>query len=713
MAVIGKIRQRSGLLIFLIGASIVGFLIMDATNSQGSVLKGRRDSIGSVNGEEISQVEFENKVSENVKAQEEQMRQTLTDDMRNYMRNQTWTEMVNEIIFKGVYKKLGLNVTPEELSDLATSPEFASQYIQQDQSFRNPQTGQFDPAMVRMYLQNLDKDPQGVEPGTVRKQWTRFEGLLKKQQFQDKYNNLISKGLYVPTWQAEMAYIDQNKTAEFKYVFFPYTDVAEADVKLTDEDLQKYLDAHKARFKRDEETRKLQYVAFDIIPSAADTARTLNDLNEKLADFTAAKTAADDSVFVKLYSELPFDDKYYSKDELTSVMKDTLFAVAGRTVVGPYQEGGSLKYAKVSDRKMLSDSLRIREIKFSFNNVTTQEQGAARVKLVDSVFAAIDTFKADFGLMAMIHSDDQAAKMQGGNIGWIKPGQRSKPYSDFLFYRAQKGKLYKIPSQEENAWFIVQVVEDKPTKPAVQVAFLSREILPSQETQNTIYGAATAFSADNQSDAKFKEAGKKLNIKTLDNVKREDFSLGALGSARPLVRWAYDKETEKGQVSQVITLDNKHVVALLESISPKGTAPLDAVKDEVKTLATREKKAELLTKKVTDAKATSIDDLAAKTGKAALPASAVTFSNPSINGSYEPKVTAAALGTAINKMSAPIDGNTGVYVVQPSAVSQPNKISDYSIYAMQLKNNAQNKARSASEAQKKVSDIEDDRFTFF
>ncbi len=713
MAVIGKIRQRSGLLIFLIGASIVGFLVMDATNSQGSVLKGRKDSIGSVNGEEISQVAFESKLSENVKNQEEQMRQPLNDDMRNYMRNQTWTEMVNEIIFKRAYDKLGINVTSEELSDLATNPEFASQYIQQDQSFRNPQTGQFDPAMVRMYLQNLDKDPQGVEPGTVRKQWTRFEGLLKKQQFQDKYNNLISKGIYVPTWQAEMAYIDQNKTTDFKYVAYPYTDVAEADVKVTDEDLQQYLDAHKAKFKRDEETRKLQYVTFDIIPSSADTARTLSDLNEKFSEFVASKTASEDSVFVKLYSETAFDDKYYTKDELTSSMKDTLFAVANRTVVGPYQENGSLKYAKVSDRKMLSDSVRVREIKFSFNNITTQEQGAARVKLVDSVFAAIDTFKADFGLMAMMHSDDAAAKMQGGNVGWVKQGQRSKFYNDLLFYRAQKGKLYKIPSQEDNAWFIFQIVEDKPTKPAVQVAFLSREILPSQETQNTIYGSATAFSADNQTDAKFKEAGKKLNIKVLDNVKQEDFSLGALGSARALIRWAYDKNTEKGQVSQVITLDNKHVVALLESISPKGTAPVDAVREELKALVTREKKAELLKKKIADAKAASVDELAAKSGKSALPASGASFSNPNLNGAYEPKVVAAALAVGVNKMSAAIEGNAGVYVVQPSVITEPNKISDYSIYGMQLKNTAQNKARSAAEAQKKLAKIEDDRFTFF
>ncbi|HLP20468.1 MAG TPA: SurA N-terminal domain-containing protein, partial [Chitinophagales bacterium] len=135
MAVIGKIRQRSGLLIFLIGLSIVGFLIMDATNSQGSILKGRKDSVGEVNGEKISYVDFNKKYEDNLKSAEDQMRgQPIAEEQRNYIRTQTWTEMLNERIFSKVYEKLGINVTSEEMSELATG-ENASQYIKGDQQF--------------------------------------------------------------------------------------------------------------------------------------------------------------------------------------------------------------------------------------------------------------------------------------------------------------------------------------------------------------------------------------------------------------------------------------------------------------------------------------------------------------------------------------------------------------------------------------------------
>jgi len=89
---------------------------------------------------------------------------------------------------------------------------------------------------VRVYLGRLDQDPEGVEPGTVRRQWLKFENLLQQNQYQSKYNNLISKGLYLPGWMAENAYNDQNRTKLiFKYVQLPYSEVNDADVKIAEQ----------------------------------------------------------------------------------------------------------------------------------------------------------------------------------------------------------------------------------------------------------------------------------------------------------------------------------------------------------------------------------------------------------------------------------------------------------------------------------------------
>jgi len=326
MAVIGKIRQRSGLLVFIIGASIVGFLIMDATNSQSSMLKGRKDTVGLVNGTKISNNEFSKKLDENDKAAEDQMRgQPLNDEQRNQIREQTWTEMVNDIIFNRIYERLGINVTSDEMTELAVGENVHPQIRQ---AFSNPQTHQFDPASVRGFLQNLDQDdPGATEPGLKRKQWLKFEAEMKKSQFQQKYNNLISKALYVPSWLSESVYFDQRRSVDFKYVMLPYAEVNEADVKVTDEDLQKFLTEHSARFKQDDEVRKIDYVTFDIVPSAADSAKAIHDLEDKRADFAKGAKLSDDSLFVKIYSETPFDEVYYDKDKLAATpVKDSLFS---------------------------------------------------------------------------------------------------------------------------------------------------------------------------------------------------------------------------------------------------------------------------------------------------------------------------------------------------------------------------------------------------
>ena len=711
MAVIGKIRQRSGLLIFLIGLSIVGFLVMDATNSQGSLLKGRKDSVGKVDGEKILYNDFTKKYEENIKSAEEQMRgQPMGDEQRNYMRTQTWTEMVSDIIFKKTYDALGIGVTPEEMRELAMG-ENASPYIRQDQQFKNPQTGQFDPAQVSLYLQRLDQDPQGVEPGTVRKQWLKFETLLKKNQFQQKYDNLINKGFYVPTWMSEMSYNDQTRTVDLKYVQFPYTDVTDADAKVTDEEVKKYLEEHAAKFEQDEETRKLQYVTFDIIASSGDSASTIKSLEEKRADFAKGEKQADDSVFVKLYSETPFDEAYYDKEKLFTAVKDSFFSLPVKSIVGPYLDGASYKLAKITDRKMISDSVHVRDIKIGFEGITTQEAANTKFKLIDSIFKLVDTLKADFGMVAAMYSDDMESKMRGGDIGWVKQGEKDKMYNDLVFYRAQKGKFYRIPSQTENAIHIVQVVEDKPTKLAVQVAYLSKEIIPSGETERNIYGNATTFATDNQTETKFKEAGKKSGVKTINAVQKDAFTVEGLGSAREVVKWAFD--AKKGDVSSIFTVGKKHVVVLLEEIRAKGLPDVAAVSERIKPLVAQEKKFEFLSKKIEATKASTLDDLVTKFGKQVVEATSVSFVNPSLNGVPEPTVAAVTLVTTTGKLSKAVKGTSGVYVVQPIVVYEPGKMVDYTPYSMQMKQQMQGKSRNAQEVLKKLAKVEDNRFDFF
>ncbi|HRG90331.1 MAG TPA: peptidylprolyl isomerase, partial [Chitinophagales bacterium] len=577
--------------------------------------------------------------------------------------------------------------------------------------FKNPQTGQFDPSRVRMVINQLSQQGEGSE--TARAQWLRFEKFLKQNQYQEKYSSLITKGMYIPGWMAEMNYNSQLSVADARYVVLPYNEINDADVKVTDEDLKAYINAHPNRFKVDDETRKLQFVTFDIAPSATDTAAAVKAVEDNRAAFAEQKTTSDDSAFVKVYSETAFDDAYFSNDKVMSPVKDSLFSLPVKSLIGPYVDGNSVKLAKITDRKMISDSVHVRELVISFANVTSQEIANQKFALMDSIVRMVDTMKQDFGMFAAMYSDDQMSKMRGGDIGWVKQGEKEKLYNDQIFFRAQKGKLYRIPVAQENAFHLVQVLEDRPSKVGVQVAYLTKQIVPSPETERNIYGAATSFASANQSEAKFTEAAKKQSVKTAEAVKNEDFNIqGLTGNARELVKWAYG--AKKGEVSPVYQIGDKHVVAMLELVRAAGLPEVDAVREPVKMEVIREKKYELLAKKITDAKATSIDDLAAKLGKPATDAPRLNFYNASLNNGYEPAVIGAAFNPANKgKVSAPIKGNAGVFALQTTNLQEAPKQTDYTSYKYNLSQQLQGKSRGIAEVQKKLAKIVDSRSDFF
>ncbi len=712
MALIGKLRQHSGIIIGAIAVSIVGFLIMDATNSQFGVLKGRETNVGTVDGESLDYNEFMKLNEENQRNAEMQMRSQggLSDEQRDFIRQQTWDDFVNKTVMEKNFEKSGLAVTDDEMIEL-TMGQNAHPYIRQ--SFTNPQTQQFDPQFVKMFIQNLDQDEKGAEPGSKRRQWNALEKEIKKNQLTQKYNTLVSKGLNIPSWMAEQTYQDMSRTADFKYVALPYADIAEDQIKYTDEDLKKYLAAHAARYNQNEETRKLLFATFDIVASSSDSALVLTQLNEKLEDFKGGSTSSDDSLFVKIYSETPFEGTYAKMQDLaSSPVAAELFTAPAKTVLGPYEEGGMYKYAKIVNRKLLSDSVRVRDIVFSFENITTQEQANAKRKLMDSVFILIDSLKQDFGQLAATFSDDAATKPMGGDKGWVKFGETEPTYNNTLFYTLSRGGVAKTYTQ--NALHIVQLIDDRPSTPGVQVAYYTKTILPTPETERAIYAAASKFAADHATEAKFKEAAKNNPaIKTAEAIKKQDNTIQGIGTAREIVRWAFN--ANKGDVSGINSADRKHVVALLDAVRPKGTPELDAVKDQVKVAFMRDKRAELLSAKITAAKAATIDDLAAKLGKEVSMAEGASAQNPILGGTgYEPAVVAAGVYVQANKMSAPVEGNAGVYVVSKVSGITPPPASDLSQYKSQLKQQMNAKAtREAIEALKKLANIKDNRFDFF
>jgi peptidyl-prolyl cis-trans isomerase D len=698
MAVIMKIRNRLGaVIVALIAVAIVSFLLMDALNSNSSLLRGSSDSVGSINGQAVSIKTFDARYQENIENYKQQFQQTNIDEQTTLgLRDQTWNQMVNELLMGEEYAKLGIQVTAEELYDMVQGSNPHPSVVQ---AFSDPKTKKFDASQVAMFLQNMDNDTTG----DTRKRWLNFEKFLKEDRIKTKYNNLIKKGLYVPTWLAKIDYETKYSSVDFDFVFLPYSDIKDEEVKVTDDDIRNYISKNKGKFKQ-EASRSIEFVTFDVKSSSSDTAKALSWLEGQLNNFANTE---DDSVYIKLYSDKPFDDKYFTKDELISSIKDTFFKIDTNVIVGPYLEDGYYIAAKLLDRKMLADSVEASHILLV---PTRQEEVEPFRKKADSLKTEIEK-GADFAALASLFSKDTENAMNGGKWGVIKPGEKFETVDKALFYKHKQGDVFVVGSND--GFHVIKITKAVPVKTAVKVAFLARQIMPSQETQRAVFAKAQAFASANNTLEKFRASDRKDDIKSASKLTQNDYMIFGIGNSREIVKWAFDAKA--GEVSTVFTLDDKYVVAVVTSVAEKGVATVDNVRDEVKPEVIKEKKAALLSQKVKSANASSLDALAGALGKEVQSVSGLNFSNIFLpEAGPEPKITNLAFGLSANVLSEPLAGDNGVYVLNVKSITPAPATSDFSTQKQTIKAPLESRVEGGIfESLKKASDVEDERYRFY
>lgn len=705
MAVIMKMRNKLGVFIVaLIMLTIFAFLLQDAINSDTSIFRAGSNNVGFINGKAVSIQDFDKKVQEAMENYRLSSNNPNIDDETVWqIRNQTWNQYVNDQLMGEKYEKLGIQVTADELYDMVQGPNPHPAVVQ---SFSDPQTGQYDPSQIAAFLQNLDKD----ETGETRKRWLNFEKYIRDDRIRTKFIDLVKSGMYTPSWQANESYTLSGTTVDFEYVYLPYAEVADADVTVTDDELQDYLHANKKKYTQDEETRSIEYVSFDIKPTKEDTLRIRAKLEELFSNFQKTRS---DSAFLRSYSQLPFDPKYYGKDELKSVMKDTFFTVDTNTVIGPFLEDGYWKYGKLLDRKLIPDSVRAKHIFISIAGVKDQAGVAQKRAVADSLLKEITEKGADFAMMVAQHSNDEETKQKGGDMGWIKPGEKFRTIDLALFYKHAQGDIFMVPSDEDNkrGFHIIQITEAKPVKDAVQVAFLAKEIAASVETERALYAEASKFASSNQSAQAFRDAAKSLNPRQAEGIKANDNAIQGINAARDIVKWAFN--ASEGDVSEVFSLHDKYVVALLTKVKPKGLTALEDVKTEIEVEVKKKKKAEKLKENVKGQ--TDLNVIAGATGKMVQTASGMSFGSNFIEGvGQEPAVVSKALQMNQGETSAPIIGDNGVFIIKVTVKNSPPPLTDVKSQRKQSEQLASSMIEySLQDAIRKSAEVKDERYRFY
>ncbi|HZH71285.1 MAG TPA: SurA N-terminal domain-containing protein [Mariniphaga sp.] len=706
MATLQTIRTKAGLLVaIVIGISLAAFVLGDMFQSGSSLLRGNQMEVGEINGESIQYPDFQREVERLGDIYRMNTQSSQIDEQTwVQVREQTWENMVRDEIMTDVYEKLGIGISSQELFDMLQGSNLHP-IIQQ--LFRNPNTGQVDRGAVIQFLRNLET---GVAP-EQRQYWLYLEGQIVDERIQSKYNNLISKGLYVTGLEAEKSMEARNKQINFDYIMLNQNSVADSQVVVTDKELNDYYNNNKDNY-RQEKMRRIEYVAFQVTPSKRDFDQAGEWINDIVSDFSST---TDNVAFVNSNSDERFDEMWYKREDLPQDIATWIFEEGANVndVFGPYFEDNTYKLSKLHASAMMPDSVQARHILLPVN---TQEELIAMQTLADSLKTAIED-GSNFADLAGEYSSDQGSALQGGDLGWFRRGQMVKPFEDAAFNN--KVNQVSIINTQFGIHLVQTTARGREVR-QVQVANLVRNVSPSTQTYQNVYAEASEFAGKSLSQESFDEAVEELNLdKRAANVMETDQQVALFENSRPLVRAIYDTKVgnivENQQGSTIFELGDNFVVATLVSATEEGVASFESVKERVRLSVLNEKKRQFLVEQANAAieGKTDLEAIATELNTAVRNASDINFNSVQVPGAgMEPKVIGFATAMPVNTISKAIEGNSGVYIVEVTNVSEGNI--DVEAERSRLAQNINFRAASqAYQVHREKAEIEDQRAKFY
>jgi len=706
MAILEKLRVRAGLLLaIVIGVSLLAFVLGDFLNSGGSLFTRSKFEIAEVSGKSIAYTDYETKVNELENIQKMQSGQEGLDEQTvDQIRNVTWENMIQDMLMEKQYEKVGIDVSADELKDMIMGenphPAIA-------QLFTDPQTGVFNRAAFNNFMQRIQNETEESPEKTF---YLYIENEIFRQRKYQKYLNLVRKGLYATSLETNKQQDEAYKKVDADYLVQNFNTISDTAIQVNENDIDKYYKEHKNQYKQ-EESRDIRYVYFEVVPSQADFKSAQQWIENLKPDFEKAE---DVKQFVSLESDVPFDEKNYKKGELPDTLDDFMFNAAIGATFGPYFEDNAYKVSRLAAINFRPDSVKARHILLR----ATQNTAQAVYKQADSLINLIKN-GADFATLAMLYSSDGSAQT-GGDLGWFIDGAMVRPFSDSCF-EGKRGDIKMVATQY--GLHVVQIQDQSPLIKHVQVGSLVKNVVPSEETDHAYYVQANEFAGLNDTYEEFSKAIEtgKDGLKSAVALKLApmDKKVNDLVQARPLVTWAYKADLHDVS-SSILKMGNKYVVAAVEKVREEGFAPLDEIHADIENKVKQEKKAEKIAASIQSKKngAKTLDELAKNLGVQTESVTEVHFTSTSLgNAGVEPNVIAALCSLEKGKISEPIVGENGVYVLSVNSIVQPTETELKAMTAQVRSNITRNYgARTnyfALEALKELADIKDNRREFY
>jgi peptidyl-prolyl cis-trans isomerase D len=704
MAAIGSIRKHSTLLVVVIGGALAAFVLGDFLKRSHH----RDVNAGMVNGTEITIMDFNKQVDKNVESiKKQQQRTSLTTDETFRVRQQTWDQMVRNILMKNEYKKLGIEVTADEMFDLIQGKN-PHPLIQR--YFSDPTTGKFDRNRVLAFLQHYNELPQQTKDA-----WNSLEKYIKEDQLRQKFNALIAQAFYLPKELARDQFNDLNNAAKVTYVAARYSDIPDSAVNVTEADYQSYYDAHKNEFKT-KKARSLEYVVFNVLPSKKDIEKAKKAADQTYDYFVKTNRPRQ---FANGNTDKPYDTTWLKKGQLPPEMDSLMFHSKVGTVSKPYFQNNSFVMGRLLASQVRPDSMNVSHILIAYKGAykampEIDRTKAQAKKLADSLYKILVRHPGKLKAFAKEYSDDPSVKKNDGKLGWFADGQMISTFSNAVV-KTPVGKF--TMAETPFGFHIIKVTGKKDFARKVKVAVITQDVVASNATYQNVFAKASKFVTQVKNLASFESQAHKDHyaIREAPKVLETTYSIPGMESAREIVRWAFKDGTDQGQVSNVFDMEDQYVVAVVTKEMSAGIPPLDKVKSTIRPFVVNKAKGKYLAAKM-KAYNGNMDQLAKAMNLKLQEEDNLTFDSRNLIGfGMENKVIGTVFGMKAGQVSKPIVGNAATFVVKLDKLTKAPQPSNYDQLVKEMGTAFAQRVFQDYPyiALKKASDIQDNRIKFY
>ena len=657
MAFLQKIRNKPKLLISIIAIALLAFIF--PWNEFSSFINGQKNKAFEVNGDNISIESYMTRLQnfenfQKVISGQSSFDENTTQQIREYV----YQQMIKEIMLDEQTLKLGIKVTNEELNELLFGAN-PSQILRQIPLFVNPQTGQFDPATVSRFAQEVNQNPSGLQPQereilkSYKSLWDTILNLVKYTRLEEKYTTLVASTDIVNNIEIEAAKEATTVSSNMAYVLDRYSSMPDSSVTVTNAEVEKLYNDRKSNFRTNEDLVKVSYITKEIVPSESDYEVASKQVNEAIDKLKANENP---TLVLADYSEVPYQDFYFSINKLSPEEGDFAKSANVGDVYGPIRDTKSYKAYKLVDRIQAPDSVKLSLIMIP----GTMDGTNTAANRADSIINVINGGKS----FAMVANELNPQQPNGGLLGWITEAELGSAGKNLIteMFKTPVGQTGKATVEGNIAIF---KVEDK-SQPVnkYKLAYVQVPVVTSEQTTMKVDNELNQFISENTDPATFVKAAQEKGY----NVTPNSFlfasypNIAQIAGSREVVRWAF---TNKEGTIKKFDLTNNRIIAVIDSKIIKDYAPLSQVEDILRKELVDNKKAEKMIADLKSKNLTSLQAYAQSLNTKVDTAKYVTFNTANILGIGKESVlnAYAEVGQA-NKLEGPIKGDNGVLVVQ-------------------------------------------------